>query len=57
MQRRPADLCRFGFQLGAKLGIGAWHVIQPFIQGFEIEHGAAYQNWQAVARANVGNEG
>jgi len=56
MQGRPALLGRLGFDLGAHLGVGGGHVVNAIKQGLEVQHGAAHQQWQCAARADLGDE-
>jgi hypothetical protein len=53
MQRGPALRGRFIGQRGAHGGVGLGHVVQAVEQRLEVQHGAAHQQRQLAARADL----
>ena len=56
VQRRPALLQSPRFDALAHVGIGSRHGVKAVHQRLEIQHGAADEQRQRAARANLGNQ-
>ncbi len=56
MQRGPALLGGLRFQLRAHVGVGGGHVVNAVEQRLEVQHGAAHQQRQRAARADLGHQ-
>ena len=56
MQERIAELPQFLIQSPPDVGIRCRQLRQPLRQGAEIQHGAADQQWQFAAAADIGHQ-
>ncbi len=57
VHRRPAFLLRLGFDGGAQDGLRRWHGVYAVEQGFDIQHGPAHQQRQAIAPGDLADQG